>query len=259
MRLPSLFISHGAPDLVLSDLPVTRFLHQLGDELGDIDTIVIATAHWLTHQPVVSISEMPVTMHDYYWGPDPRLYSLEYPAQGNPEVAMRCLELLEANGLNARLDAERDMDHGVWTALFHLIPNGNIPVVMLSIQPYKDPEYHFSIGKALAPLRDEGVLIIGSGAVTHNISGIRKMGKGQLPETYASKFSEWVREKIESRLLVELFEYQDKAPFASRNHPSPDHFLPIFVTLGAASKEPWCRIHSSWTYSVLAMDIYRFG
>ncbi len=255
MPLPALFISHGAPDIAIQDTPATRALRQLGKSLGTIDAIVVASAHWLTSGPVVSAQSRLKTLHDFYWGPEPELYQKEYPATGNPQLAEAIAAALRDHGIAADIDIHRGMDHGVWTPLVHLRPDADIPVVALSTQPHRGAEHHLAVGRALAPLRDQGVLIIASGAITHNLRGIGTASA----HTYALEFSQWAKEKIESRSLRSLLNYRSEAPHAAVNHPTPEHLLPLFVALGTAEKGPWTRLHSSWTYGVLAMDIYRFG
>ena len=259
MRLPTLFLSHGAPDMALSDLPVTRCLRQLGEEFDGVKTILVASAHWPSHAPRVSAAARPETLHDHFWGSDPELYRLRYPASGNPLVAERALQLLQSAGLNASLDPARGLDHGVWVPLMHLRPAGDIPVVSLSIQPYLDAGHHFAVGCALAPLRDEGVLIIASGAITHDLAGIRGFKHENPVESYARQYADWVKDNVETNSLHKLMNFLQEAPHARRNHPTPEHFLPLFIALGAASRESWRRIHNSWTHGVLAMDIYRCG
>ena len=259
MRLPTLFLSHGAPDMALSDLPVTRYLRQMGEGFDRVKTILVASAHWPSRAPRVSATARPETLHDYYCGTYPELYALNYPSSGNPVVAERTLQLLQSTGLNPSPDPERGLDHGVWVPLMHLRPAGDIPVVSLSIQPHLDARHHFEVGRALAPLREEGVLIIASGAITHDLFGIRELAHKYPVPPYAQQYADWVKENVEIKSLRKLMNFYQEAPHARRNHPTPEHFLPLFIALGAASRESWRRIHSSWTYGVLAMDVYRCG
>ena len=208
---------------------------------------------------MVSAKARPETLHDYEWGSDPSLYTLKYPVSGSPEIAEKVQQLLQSNGLTSSIDPRRDLDHGVWVPLTHLRPQADIPVVSLSIQPHRDARHHFEIGRALAPLREEGVLIIASGAVTHNLRGIGRHAREDPAESYASEFAGWVERHVETKSLEKLMTFSEEAPHARRNHPSIEHFLPLFISLGAASGDPWRRIHKSWTYGVLAMDIYRCG
>ncbi len=259
MSLPALFISHGAPDTAVTDMPATRFLRQLGERLEPVDNIVLVTSHWLTHHPLLSAQAQPATLHDFYWGPDPALYAMEYPAKGNPQLAEEIALLLANNGIAAGIDVQRDMDHGVWTPLVHLKPKAEIPVVALSTQPYCDTRHHLAVGRALAPLREKGVLIIGSGAVTHDLRGIGGSCAQQAARSHALEFSQWVNNSMKTKSLDALLNYEKEGPHAAINHPTPEHLLPLFVAMGAAEDGPWRRIHSSWSYGVLAMDIYSFG
>ncbi len=255
MSLPALFISHGAPDIAIRDTPATRVLRQLGESLGAVEAIVVASAHWLSARPLLSAQRQPRTLHDFYWGPDAELYQMEYPAKGHPRLAAEIAAGLLDQGIGAGIDVHRGMDHGVWTPLVHLRPDADIPVVALSTQPQRGAEHHLALGRALAPLRDQGVLIIASGAITHNLRGIGTASA----HAHALEFSQWAKEKIEGRSLNALLNYVSEAPHAATNHPTPEHFLPLFVALGAAEEGPWSRLHTSWTHGVLAMDIYRFG
>jgi 4,5-DOPA dioxygenase extradiol len=166
--LPTLFISHGAPDLPLQHGAVTEFLRSLHQQFPKPKAILVVSAHWYSAMPVVSAAVAPRTIHDFSGFPA-ALYKLNYPAPGSPELADRVVTLLKEAGISAQTDPDRGFDHGTWTPLILAYPAADIPVVQLSIQYHRDVTYHRQLGQALVALRQEGVLIIGSGSATHNL------------------------------------------------------------------------------------------
>jgi 4,5-DOPA dioxygenase extradiol len=198
-------------------------------------------------------------VHDFFGFPA-ELDQIRYPASGDPALADRILALLSQAGLDARLDPHQGLDHGAWVPLRLLYPAADIPVVPISIQPGRDPAHHLTVGRALASLRDEGVLVIGSGSITHNLGDLR-MGYGAEREApYVRPFIAWVEERLAAGDVDALLDYRRHAPFAQRAHPTDEHLLPLFVALGAAGAQPRAqRIDAGIDYGILAMDIYRFG
>ncbi|WP_424683611.1 dioxygenase [Frateuria sp. YIM B11624] len=257
--LPTLYISHGSPMTALQPGPVRERLAELAAGLPRPRAIVIATAHWLTPQPEVGASAQPETVHDFFGFPAP-LYEIRYRAPGAPALAEQVLRLLAQSGLQATADPSQGLDHGAWVPLRLLYPDADIPVVPLSIQPNRDPAHHLAVGRALAPLRDEGVLVIGSGSITHNLGDLR-MGYGAEREApYVRPFIAWVEERLAAGDIDALLDYRRQAPFAQRAHPTDEHLLPLFVALGAAGTQPTARrIDAGIDHGILAMDIYRFG
>ena len=170
--MPSLYISHGSPMTALQPGLVGERLAELATQLPRPRAIVIASAHWLAHQPSVGGAAQPETVHDF--GGFPReLYAIHYPAPGAPEVAAQVYALLAEANLQPQLDASHGLDHGAWVPLRFLYPHADIPVVPISIQPRLGPDHQYAVGRALAPLREQGVLIIGSGSITHNLHDFR--------------------------------------------------------------------------------------
>ena len=257
--LPSLYISHGSPMTALQPGPVRERLAELAADLPRPQAILIATAHWLSVQPRVGGAAQPETVHDFFGFPA-ALYDIRYPAPGAPALADRALQLLAGAGVQATLDPRQGLDHGAWVPLRLLYPDADIPVVPLSIQPERDPAHHLAVGRALAPLRDEGVLVIGSGSITHNLGELR-MGYGAEREApYVRPFIAWVEERLGAGDVDALLDYRRQAPFAQRAHPTDEHLLPLFVALGAAGTQPTAqRIDAGIDHGILAMDIYRFG
>ena len=254
-RMAALFLSHGSPMLALEDEPTTRFLHRLPATLPKPSAIAVASAHWETDQPTVTSAPHPKTIHDFYGFPK-ELYELRYTVPGDPQLAARLQNLLMDAGIASGLDAKRGLDHGVWDPLLLMYPQADIPVVELSVQPRRDANWHYKVGQALAPLRDEGVLIIGSGNLTHNLREAFGKRHSQTP-TWVTAFAEWVSDRVANDDTASLLEWQRLAPFAQQNHPTAEHFLPFFVALGAGKDSPGShRLNKETAMGVLAMDAY---
>jgi 4,5-DOPA dioxygenase extradiol len=252
--LPSVFISHGSPMHALQAGPAGAAWAALGRRLGKPKAIVIASAHWETNLPMLTGSEKPETIHDFYNFPE-ALYKLRYPVPGSPDVAKRAQSLLKAAGFAAGIDGTRGLDHGAWAPLLYAYPQHDVPVVQLSIQPALGPRHHLELGKALKPLAEEGVLVIGSGHMTHNL---RDWGRGAgQPQPYAVEFSQWVRERILNKEFDALVDYRSLNPHGVRAHPTDEHFLPLFVALGAAPERAKAeQIYDAIDSGVLSMDAY---
>ena len=255
-RLPSVFVSHGSPMHALQPGPAGEAWAALGRRLGRPRAIFIASAHWETDRPLLTGAARPQTIHDFYNFPEP-LYRLRYPAPGAPEVARRAEALLSAAGFDARIDRERGLDHGAWSPLLHMYPEADVPVVQLSIQPALGPQHHLELGKALRPLAEESILVIGSGHLTHNLRDWAR-GQGQ-PAPYAREFQEWVLKRITNHKLDELVQYRALSAQGVRAHPTDEHFLPLFVALGAAGDGAPERVYDAIDSGVLAMDAYVFS
>ncbi|MGE5622434.1 MAG: DODA-type extradiol aromatic ring-opening family dioxygenase [Bacillota bacterium] len=258
-RLPTLFISHGSPMLALDDSPARRFLQDLGRQLPRPQAILVASAHWETMGgPAVSLAARPETIHDFGGFP-PALYRLQYPAPGAPEVAARAAQLLEQAGIAVVRSAERGLDHGAWVPLLLMYPDAGIPVAQVSLVRGAGPDAHFQMGKALAGLRDEGILVIGSGALTHNLYEFRGGAIDAPVPDWVSAFGDWMAAGLRDGRREQLLGYRAQAPHAARNHPTEEHLLPLFVTMGAAGEGAQAqRLHASHEYGVLAMDVYAF-
>jgi 4,5-DOPA dioxygenase extradiol len=258
MTQPALFISHGAPNLALHKTPAHDFLKHLGRDLPRPSAILVASAHFATRAPALSSDAKPDTIHDFGRGFEAELFAMHYDASGNPVLAKRAAKLLEQAGLAPSLAENRGFDHGTWVPLILMYPDADIPVVQVSVQPQMGPAHHLALGAALAPLRDEGVLIIGSGAITHNLHELFGGGYGlsdPAPD-WVHDFGDWAHERIEAGDRDDLIHYRARGPNAVRNHPTDEHLLPLFVTMGAAGHGQ--RVHSSEQYGVLMMDAYRF-
>ena len=263
-RMPAYFISHGSPTLPIDEgAPAKAFLEGLGPsidaEFGRPRAILCISAHWEATQPKVGTVGTPETIHDFYGFPE-ELYRIQYPAPGDPELGEAIVARLREAGFPATADAHRGLDHGAWNPIMLMWPDADIPILQLSVQTDLGPEHHLALGRALAPLRDEGVLIVGSGAATHNLMAFRTQRPiaDAAPPDYAVAFADWLQAAVESDDMDALISYE-RAPEGRHNHPTPEHFLPIFVPAGARSDGAAGRaIHRSFRYSVISMDCYRF-
>ncbi|WP_158885683.1 class III extradiol ring-cleavage dioxygenase [Rhodanobacter sp. L36] len=256
--LPSLYISHGSPMTALHAGLTGKRLAELAAALPRPKAIVIASAHFLSRQPQVAVAATPPTIHDFRGFP-PALYEVRYPAPGDPQLAARVIELIDQTGLAPVANQERGFDHGTWVPLRLLYPAADIPVVTISIQPELGPTHPYAIGQALAPLRDEGVLVIGSGSITHNLHDFGAGYSDERQAPYVRPFIEWIEQKLAAGDVDALLDYRKQAPFAERAHPTDEHLLPLFVALGAAGDKAHAqRIDAGVDMGFLAMDIYRF-
>lgn len=256
-RLPSLFVSHGAPTFALEPGLAGPRLTDLGRALPRPEAVLMVSAHWMTYPPRVSMAADPETIHDF-GGFAPALYRLNYPAKGHPDLAKRALQHLRDAGWQPQADERRGLDHGAWVPLLHLFPEADVPVFQVSMPQRLDAETAWSFGKALAPLADEGVLIVGSGSLTHNLYEFR--GSQGPDQPYVAKFVAWVREAVEQGDRERLLRTLDDAPDAQRAHPTPEHFWPLLVAAGAADTMlPAHVIDGGIEYGMLAMDAFVFG
>ncbi|HXJ10232.1 MAG TPA: class III extradiol ring-cleavage dioxygenase [Burkholderiales bacterium] len=259
--LPSVFISHGSPMHALEPGAAGEAWRALGRRLAKPQAIVIASAHWETNVPMLTGGARPETIHDFHNFPAP-LYRLRYPAPGAPGVAQRAQGLLKDAGFTAAIDGCRGLDHGAWAPLLYMYPDANVPVVQLSIQPELGPGHHLALGRALQPLLREQILVIGSGHLTHNLRDWARGrgGNSGKPEPYAAEFQAWVKERIERHDLDSLADYRRLSPQGARAHPTDEHFLPLFVALGAAPEQARPeRVYDAIEGGVLAMDAYVFN
>ena len=260
MSLPTLFLSHGSPMLPLTDAPARDFLIELGHSLKRPKAILAISAHWETEHPEVSAVAQNETIHDFYGFPR-ALYEMRYPAPGSPELAHDVATRLQAAGFETTIDGRRGLDHGAWVPLLLMYPQADIPVLQLSIQTEQGPKHHLDIGRAIAALRDDDVLIIGSGSFTHNLDEFRRSrpGVNDPSPPWVDAFADWVHDKVSAGHIDELLDYRRLAPYARNNHPTEEHFLPLFAALGAAGEGARVeRLHNSASYGVLRMDVYAF-
>jgi len=263
MRQPALFISHGAPDVAIRPTEIHTFLKGLSSRLEKPDAILIASAHYETDEVEVVSDPAPETIYDF-GGFDPRLRQIVYGAKGDLQLAGRIGKLLGEAGFDARLNPKRGFDHGTWTPLFLAYPKGDIPVVQVSIQPGRDGEYHYRLGAALAELREQNILVIGSGHITHNLREIftvmqsgRYEGNPMIEKVNA--FIDWIDRKLGEGDMAAMVNWDKEAPFAAENHPEDEHFMPLFFALGAGGPKPEAtRLHRSTQFGFFVSDVWQF-
>ncbi|MDP9007823.1 MAG: dioxygenase [Pseudomonadota bacterium] len=254
---PALFVSHGAPTFALEPGLLGPKLRQLGEGLAGLAAVAVVSAHWQTAGVQVMRTAAPETIHDFGGFP-PALYRLQYPAPGAPAVAADTAALLKAAGFDVSLDDGRGLDHGVWVPLLYLLPEAKVPVFQVSLPFAFDAKKALQLGRALKPLRQQNVLVMGSGSLTHNL---REIGQTDPSYTmYAREFTAWVRRHVQGRDVEALTDYRRRAPHAQRAHPTEEHFLPLLVAVGAGEDEDAVGvIDGGMTYGVLSMESYVFG
>jgi 4,5-DOPA dioxygenase extradiol len=263
-RLPTLFVSHGAPLFATEPGTTGPALHawaQAHAPAAGLRGIVVMSPHWMARTPAVMTHPHPATWHDFGGFPA-GLYQLQYPAPGSPALAQEVLALLQGAGLAAQADAQRPLDHGAWVPLMHLFPQADVPVVQVALPVGAGPKEVLALGQALAGLRAQGVLVMGSGSMTHNLGEF--FGGGHEASPYVLEFSRWVEAAVGRGDRTALLNYRELAPHARRAHPTEDHFLPIFFALGAAGwggGDAAAPLQTDWIsrevmYSMLAMDAF---
>lgn len=253
--LPAVFVSHGAPTLAIEPGPTHAFLKQLGEDLGTPRAVVCVSAHWEASAPTVSGAEQPATIHDFFGFPQ-RLYELHYPAPGDPALAGRIADLLGHAGLSVAVDTVRGLDHGAWVPLVLMFPSAGVPVVQLSVQTRLGPRHHLELGRALRPLREDGVLLLGSGSATHNLREYWGQAADAPAPAYVRDFEAWLCAAVEAGDETALVGYRDGAPSAARNHPTAEHFLPLLVAAGAGSSPRGRVLHRTIEHAVLSMAAF---
>ncbi|MGY4493153.1 DODA-type extradiol aromatic ring-opening family dioxygenase [Pseudomonas sp. TE3610] len=253
--LPSLFISHGSPMLALQPGASGPALARLAAELPRPKAIVLVSAHWESRELLVASSPAPETWHDFGGFPA-ELFAVQYPAPGDPALAAEIAQRLTDAGLPAHLDPQRPFDHGAWVPLSLMYPAADIPVVQVSLPSRLGPQLQHLVGEALAGLRAQGILLIGSGSITHNLRELDWHAGPEHATPWAQAFRDWMLEKLQADDQQALFDYRQQAPFAAKNHPSDEHLLPLYFARGAG--DTFGLAHAGWALGALGMDIYRF-
>ncbi|OOQ43759.1 dioxygenase [Pseudomonas fluorescens] len=253
---PSLYISHGSPMLALEPGASGPALARLATEIPKPKAIVIVSAHWESNELLVSGNPQPETWHDFGGFPK-ALFEVQYPAPGDPRLAAEVAELLKTAGFAARIDSNRPFDHGVWVPLSLMYPLADIPIVQVSLPTRGGPALQTRVGHALASLREHGVLLIGSGSITHNLRELDWHAGPESIEPWALAFRDWMIDKLAANDEAALHDYRAQAPNAVRNHPSDEHLLPLYFARAAGGQ--FSVAHQGFTMGALGMDIYRFG
>ena len=266
--LPPIFVSHGSPMIALEPGDAGAFLQRLGPAIdtafGRPKAIVSVSAHTAARVPVVLGAARHEAIYDF-GNFDRRLNEMRYDAPGDPALATRMTALLRAAGIAAQQVDEGGLDHGAWTALRYIYPDADIPIVPLAFVPGDPPAKQFALGAALASLANEGVLVLGSGSITHNLRRVFSGGglhpdktRPEIPESAA--FRRWIADRSAARDWDALFAYRAQAPHAVDMHPTDEHLLPWYVAAGAGGRDALPqRIHASATMGSLGMDAYAFG
>lgn len=256
--IPIVFVSHGSPMAAVEPGAAGAAWQTIARGLPKPRAVLVASAHWETNLPMLTGSARPETIHDFGGFPD-ALYAIRYPAPGAPAVAAQAAALLEDAGIAAGIDGSRGLDHGAWVPLLHMFPGADVPVVELSVQPSRGAAHHLALGRALAPLARDGVLIIGSGHATHNLRDwVQHLRRpGALP--YVAQFADWLAERLGAGDDDALIGWREQGPEAPRAHPTDEHFLPLLVAYGAAGAHPRVeRAYRGIADGALAMDAYLF-
>lgn len=253
--LPTLFVSHGAPDILLSQQAAVGVLQELGNRQPKPRAIVIVSAHWI-HDPVgITTGERLATIHDFGGFPE-ELYALQYPAMGDDDLSSDIAQRLQAHGIANEPDGQRGLDHGAWIPLHFMYPKANVPVVQVSL-PAGSFQDLVRLGKALAPLRQEDVLIMGSGGTVHNL---RALNRDHRTEDWAHEFEAWLREAVEENHFEWLITAEQFHHNFRRAHPTLEHYAPLIVAWAAGgTDQPGRRIHHSFDYGNLGMSFFTFG
>ncbi|MED1204162.1 DODA-type extradiol aromatic ring-opening family dioxygenase [Heyndrickxia acidicola] len=258
--MPSFFIAHGAPLLAIENNNYTKFLNQLGQDLPRPKAVVLFSAHWVSETQMVSRVDQYSTIYDF-GGFDPSLYTIQYPAGGNHDIAQEIEELLTKNGISFQNETTRGLDHGAWVILRMLYPNADIPVIAMSVNPMLAPEEQYKIGKALSVLRTKDILIIGSGGTVHNLRALKPTDNGEA-DSWAVEFDDWLSQSLQNWDLPSLFKYASLAPNAQLAVPpyGNEHFVPIFYAMGAADNDRKATLlHRSFRYGNLSHSVWQFG
>lgn len=255
--MPSVFIGHGNPMHALQDDPFTRCLRQLGQSLLRPRAILCISAHWMTAGSWVTGMAHPRTIHDFSGFP-PELFAVQYPAPGDSAMAALIQKKISPPGLHID-DRAWGLDHGSWSVLRHMFPAADIPVLQLSLDIAQPPEYHFELGRQLRQLRREGVLVLGSGNIVHNLRMVDFRADAP-PYDWAVVFDAWVKEQIQARDFLALLDQAMQSKAGQLSIPTPDHWYPLLYVLGAAEE----RDALTWEYEgfelgAIAMRCLSFG
>jgi 4,5-DOPA dioxygenase extradiol len=254
---PVIFVSHGAPTFAIEPGELGPRLQSLGQDLTGVQAIMVVSPHWQSEGVKVMSTLQPETMYDF-GGFSSKLYDITYPAPGAPALAQEAARLLSDAGFATTLDDRRGLDHGAWVPLVYLAPQATLPVFQVSMPYSLTTQEAYALGQALAPLREQGVLVMASGSMTHNLREFR-MGETRIAP-YAQEFADWVRDAVQTNAVDALVHYRAKAPHAERAHPTEEHFLPLLVALGAnAGGNVAQLLDGGVTHGVLSMDSFAWG
>jgi len=258
--LNTLFVPHGSPTFALDPGAAGAAMRDVIGLFAKPRAIIVVSAHWDTAVPTVSTASQLETIYDFYGFPE-ALYTIKYPAVGSPEGAQEVVQALKKRFAQVNTDATRGLDHGAWSPLRHMFPKADVPIIPVSIQSHAGTAHALALGEALEELTHQGFLVIGSGNITHNLGDFRlaAMQSGHTP-AYVEGFANWVETQMSGKHWQQLLDYRLHSPEGVRSHPSEDHFLPLFVALGAAGKAASAKaFFRGISNHVIAMDGYSFS
>jgi 4,5-DOPA dioxygenase extradiol len=255
--MPSYFFAHGAPSIVLEDNEYTKLLKQFKDNNPRPKAIVIFSAHWEENVQTVSAAGTYETIYDF-GGFQDELYQMTYPAQSDRVLVEQIESLFTKYGVENDRNEKRGLDHGAWAVLKLLYPDADIPVIALSVNRYLSNEQQYEIGKALEELREQDVMIIGSGGTVHNL---RKLNwQSEAVDGWAEQFDNWIQSKLEAWDTAALFQYRDLAPHAGEAVPTSEHFIPLLLAMGTGDSSRNAQLlHRSYQYGNLSLSCWKFN
>ncbi|HEY2016292.1 MAG TPA: class III extradiol ring-cleavage dioxygenase [Bryobacteraceae bacterium] len=258
-RFPAAFLAHGSPTSALGGDDHASALHAFGQANQGAKAILVVSAHWQVSRPLrITAWDQAPLVYDFGGFPE-ELYRITYPAPGHPLLATRIAGVIRAEGQDVTLNTERGLDHGAWVPMRLTWPEAVTPVIELSF-PFVSPEELFQLGKALRPLREDGIVVVGSGGIVHNLRKVRLESKDAPVDDWAAEFDRWTVAQIESRNLENLFDYRNRGPHARLSAPTTEHFDPLFVVLGAALPgERMETIFEGFQYGNLSMRSFSFA
>ncbi len=255
--MPAYFFAHGAPSIVLEDNDYTSLMKQFKAHAPKPKAIVLFSAHWEEAEQTVGANKAYSTIYDFS-GFQEELYQITYPAKGNQELARNVQALFAEHGISSGLDDQRGLDHGAWAVLRLLYPDADIPVVALSVNRHLTNQQQYETGKALAALREQDVLIIGSGGTVHNLR--RLNWRANTVDDWAEAFDNWLQSKLEAWDLDALFRYMELAPHAREAVPTTEHFIPLLLAMGAGDASRQAKLlHRSYQYGNLSLSCWQFN
>lgn len=257
MKTPVFFIGHGSPMNALEDNSFTRSLKSMRDLCPSPKAVLCISAHWMTEGSWVTAMKEPKTIHDFYGFP-PELFEVQYPAPGDPLVASQICDLVELPKLN--LDNEMwGIDHGTWSVLRHIFPEAKTPVLQLSLDMQKPPEYHFELGKQLRKLRDKNILVVGSGNVVHNLR-VLNWETHSAPFDWAIEYDSWIKEKLVARDFSSLTNDFLKSEAGRMSVPTMEHYYPLLYAIGASEEGDSLEFHFEEIHNAsISMRTMSFG
>lgn len=254
--MPSFFFAHGAPSLVLEQHAYTDFLKSIAGLLPQPKAIVLFSAHWEANTQRVSAVDTYSTIYDFS-GFSPELYRVTYPARGERSISDQIRLLLEEQGIPSVLDHERGLDHGAWAVLKLIYPQADIPVIALSVDPGLSNEQQYKLGQALGALREQDVLVIGSGGTVHNLRRVN--WNASAADDWALAFDSWLQEKVGAWDTEALFRFEELAPHAAAAVPTREHFIPLLLAMGTGDRNRKATLlHRSYQYGNLSLSGWQF-